>query len=137
MIYSFTGLLPPPENVTLISQNSSTQLQWKPPYYTMNSGSDVIHVKPKITHYTVYTIDAYNSSSNHSVNTTETSFTPTHNIPLCPTYQVSAWNAGGESELSEPVQDSTPQGKGLSVMINQARPFPPPITRLFLFCASS
>ena len=26
-------------------------------------------------------------------------------------YQVSAWNAGGEGELSEPVQESAPQGK--------------------------
>ena len=46
-----------------------------------------------------------------SVNMTETSFTPPHNIALCPIYRVSAWNAGGEGELSEPVQESTPQGK--------------------------
>ena len=26
-------------------------------------------------------------------------------------YQVSGWNAGGEGELSEPVQESSPQGK--------------------------
>ena len=26
-------------------------------------------------------------------------------------YQVSAWNVGGEGELSEPVLESTPQGK--------------------------
>ena len=111
MIHSFAGPLPPPENVTINSQNSSTQLQWKPPYYIMNSESAVIHVDPHITEYTVYTIDASNGSMTHRVNTTKTSFTPTHNIPLCPMYQVSAWNAGGEGEWSEPVQDSTPQGK--------------------------
>ena len=111
MIYSFAGRLPPPENVTLSSQNSSTQLQWKPPYYTMNRESDVIHVDPHITNYTVYTIDASNGSMIYCANTTETSFTLTHDIPLCLMYRVSAWNAGGEGERSEPVQDSTPQGK--------------------------
>ena len=114
MIHSFAGPLLPPENVTISSQNSSTQLQWNPPYYTMNSEQEsavVIYVDPHITHYTVYTIDAYDSSRSHTVNTTETSFTPTHNIYLCPMYQVSAWNAGGEGKLSEPVQESTPQGK--------------------------
>ena len=108
----FAGPLPPPENVTISSQNSHTQLQWKPPYYTLNQESDVVHVDPHITHYTVYICDAYNRSMIHSVNTTETSFTtPTNTLPLCPMYQVSAWNAGGESNRSEPVWDSTPQGK--------------------------
>ena len=107
----FAGPLPPPENVTISSQNSSTQLQWKPPYNTMNRESDVIHVDPNITQYTVYIFDATTRTMMHSVNTTKTSFTPTHNIPLCPMYRVSAWNAGGEGELSEPVWDSTPQGK--------------------------
>ena len=112
MIHSFTGHLPPPENVTISSQNSSaTQLQWKPPYYTMNSESDVLHVNPHITYYTVYTSDASNGSMIHCENTTETSFTPTHNVPLCPMYRVSAWNAGAEGEWSEPVQESTLQGK--------------------------
>ena len=110
MIHSFAGPLPPPENVTINSRNSHTQLQWKPPYYTMNRKSDVIHVDPHITQYTVYTSDAYTRRMIESVNTTETSFTPTHNVPLCPMYQVSAWNAGGEGELSEPVQDGTLQG---------------------------
>ena len=106
------GSLPSPENVTISSQNSSTQLQWKPPYYTLNQESAaVIHVDPDITHYTVYIFDASNDSMIDSVNVTETSFTPINNIPLCPIYQVSAWNAGGEGELSEPVQESTPQSK--------------------------
>ena len=80
----------------------------------MNKESDVIHVASHITQYTVYIFDAYNRSMIRSVNTTKTSFTPTHNIQnddSCPVYQVSAWNAGGEGELSEPVQESTPQGK--------------------------
>ena len=80
----------------------------------MNQESDIIHVDPHIIHYTVYIFDAYN----RSVNTTETSFTLTHNVPLCPTYQVSAWNAGGNGELSEPVQDGTPQGKQAKDFLN-------------------
>ena len=112
--HSLPGPLPPPENVTISSRNSHARLQWKPPYNTLNQESDVIHVDPHITQYTVYIFDAYNRSMIHSVNTTETSFTATHNIPLCPMYQVSAWNAGGEGELSEPVQDSTPRGKYIS-----------------------
>ena len=110
MIHSFAGPLPSPDNVTISSQNSSTQLQWKPPYYTLNNESNVIHVDPHITHYTVYTMDVSNDSMIDSVNVTDTSFTPT-NILLCPIYRVSAWNAGSEGEMSEPVQESRPQGK--------------------------
>ena len=80
----------------------------------MNQESDIIHVDPHITHYTVYIFDAYN----RSVNTTETSFTLTHDVPLCPTYQITAWNAGGNGELSEPVQDGTPQGKQAKDFLN-------------------
>ena len=97
--------------MTISSRNSHARLQWKPPYNTLNQESDVIHVDPHITQYTVYIFDAYNRSRIHSVNTTETGFTLTHNVPLCPMYQVSAWNAGGEGDRSEPVEDSTPQGK--------------------------
>ena len=111
ILCSLAGSLPSPENVTISSQNPTTQLQWKPPYYTMNQESNVIHVDPHITHYTVYTIDASNGSMTNSVNVTETNFTPTNNIPLCPMYQVSAWNAGGEGELSEPVQRCIPLSK--------------------------
>ena len=48
------------------------------------------------------------------VEKTETSFTLSNiqnDDHICPMYQVSAWNAGGEGELSEPLQESTPQGK--------------------------
>ena len=111
--YSFAaGPLPSPDNVTINTQNyATTQLQWKPPYNTLNNESAVIHVDSHITHYTVYTMDVSNDSMIDGVNVTETSFTLTNNIPLCPMYQVSAWNAGGEGEMSEPVQESRPQGK--------------------------
>ena len=58
-----------------------------------------------------------------SMNMTETSLKPTNNVPVCPMYRISAWNAGGEGELSEPVQEITPRGKQLnqelSELINQ------------------
>ena len=79
----------------------------------MNNESDIIRVDPHITHYTVYIFDASNTDSSiDSVHVTEPGFTPTNNIPPCPMYQVSAWNAAGESEWSEVVSDSTPQGEG-------------------------
>ena len=75
--------------------------------------NDIIHVDPHITQYTVYTTDNYTGNSIVKENVTETQFIPNiqQDDSLCPMYQVSAWNAGGEGELSEPVQDSTPQGK--------------------------
>ena len=113
MVHSLAGPLPSPENVTISSQNSSAiLLQWKPPYYTLNQEFDVIQVDPHITQYTVYIFDASNTDSPFdSVHVTEPGFTPTYIVPLCPIYKVSAWNAGGEGELSEPVQERTPQGK--------------------------
>ena len=80
----------------------------------MNNESDIISVDPHITQYTVYITDNYTGNIIVKENVTETHFTP--NIQqdgLCPMYQVSAWNAGGEGELSEPVQDSTPRGKDI------------------------
>ena len=65
---------------------------------------------PHITQYTVYITDNYTGDV-VKVNVTETQFTTIEVDGLCPTFQVSAWNAGGEGELSEPVQESTPQGK--------------------------
>ena len=113
---SLTGPLPSPENVTLSSQNSSSrQLQWNPPYYSVNQGSDIVDVDPHITQYTVYIVDAYTwKMIGNELNRTETNFTLRNNISdhdLCPMYQVSAWNAGGEGELSELVYESAPQGK--------------------------
>ena len=107
-VWSHTGRLHPPQNVT---RNSSI-IEWKPPYSAMNNESDIIHVDPHITQYTVYITDNYTGNIIVTENVTETQFTPINqgNI-LCPMYRVSAWNVGGEGELSEPVQESTPQGK--------------------------
>lgn len=81
----------------------------------MNQGSDIIDVDLHITQYTVYIVDAYTRKMiGNELNTTETNITLRNNISdhgLCPIYQVSAWNAGDEGELSEPVYESAPQGK--------------------------
>ena len=119
IVHSLAGLLPSPENVTLNSQNfSATQLHWNPPYYTLNHESGVIHVDPHIMWYEVYIFDAYTGRMMRRVNMTETRFTPTHNVSLCPMYRVSSWNSGGEGELSEPVQGSTPRGKQSKDFLN-------------------
>ena len=106
-----TGHLPSPERVIINEDVSSSRIEWKPPYSARNS--NIIRVDPHITQYTVYITDNY--TGNITVkNVTETHFTYINqgNV-LCPMYQVSAWNAGGEGELSKPVQESTPQGKNL------------------------
>ena len=75
--------------------------------------NDTIRVDPHITQYTVYITDNYTGDSIVVENVTETKYT--FNIQdddhVCPMYRVSAWNAGGEGELSEPVLESTPRGK--------------------------
>ena len=65
-----------------------------------------MHVDPHITQYTVYITDNYTGISVVNVNVTETQliFNASEN-GLCPMYQVSAWNAGGEGELSETLQE--------------------------------
>ena len=58
---------------------------------------------PHITQYTVYITDNFTGNIIKK-NVTETQYTSnTRDDALCPMYQVSAWNAGGEGELSEPV----------------------------------
>ena len=102
------GHLPSPENVHI---NETVNIKWNPPYYSVNN--DVIHVDPHITHYTVYITDIYTRNTIKE-NVTETQFTfNTREDDLCPMYmyQVSAWNAGGEGEKSQPVQESTLRGK--------------------------
>ena len=75
----------------------------------MSNGN--ISVDPHITQYSVYITDNYTGDV-VKVNVTETQFTSNNQgNGLCPMYQVSAWNAGGEGELSDPVQDNTPRGK--------------------------
>ena len=72
-------------------------------------------MEPHITQYTVYITDNYTGKNIAEQSITGTRFTFEVNIRgsgLCPIYQVSAWNIGGEGELSKPVQDNTPQGTG-------------------------
>ena len=105
ILLSFTGHLSSPENIHINGSVNSSTIQWKPPFSSINNG--VIHVDPHITQYTVYITDNYTGDV-VKVNVTETRYT--FNIQdddLCPMYQVSAWNAGGEGDLSEPVQELT------------------------------
>ena len=102
---SITGHLSSPESIHINGSVNSSTIQWKPPYSSLNSG--IISVDPRITQYTVYITDNYTGDV-IKVNVTETRFTfSTSDNGLCPMYQVSAWNAGGEGELSEPVQEHT------------------------------
>ena len=76
-----------------------------------NESGVIIHVDPHITHYTVHITDIYSGSVIRQ-NVTGTHYTSnTQDDSVCPTYQVSAWNVGGEGELSEPLQESTSRGK--------------------------
>ena len=85
----------------------------------MNNESDAIHVDPHITQYTVYITDNYTGNIIVKENVTDTRFTcKIQDVGLCTMYQVSAWNAGGEGELSDPVQKSSPQGEQAKVFIN-------------------
>ena len=105
--------------MTISSQNSLTQLQWKPPYYTLNQKSNVTHVDPHITQYTVYITDNYTGNIIVKENVTETHYTPNiQDDGLCPMYQISAWNAGGEGNKSDLVWDSTPRGKQAKDFLN-------------------
>ena len=73
--------------------------------------NDVIHVYPHIIRYTVYITDIYTGNIIVKENVTEAQYTfNTQDDGLCLIYQVSAWNAGGEGEKSQPVQESTIQG---------------------------
>ena len=73
----------------------------------MNNDSDIISVDPHVTHYTVY-ITTGNITYKHNV--TETQFTfNSSDYGLCQMYHVSAWNVGGEGEMSVPV--CTPHSK--------------------------
>ena len=103
-LWFFTGHLPSPESVQVSELVNSSTIQWKSPYSSLNS--DNIHVDPRITQYTVYITDNYTGNSIVNVNITETQFTfNASENGLCPMYQVSAWNAGGEGELSETLQE--------------------------------
>ena len=112
------GPLPSPENVSINEHLNSSIIEWKPPYSARNNESDIIHVDPHITQYTVYITDNYTGSIVVKENVTETRFTfSIQDDGLCLMYRVSAWNAGGEGELSEPVHNSTPRGKQAKVFL--------------------
>ena len=123
---TFTGCLPSPENVHIKEHFNSSTIEWKLPYSAMNNESNIIHVDPHITQYTVYITDNYTGDVVKE-NVTGTQFTP--NIQqvddMCPMYQISAWNAGGEGEISEPLQESTPRGKQAKDILQT---FPPAFT---------
>ena len=72
----------------------------------------IIHVDPQITQYTVYITDNHTGYSIVEKNVTRTQFTIgiSENV-LSPIYQISAWNAVGEGELSEPVHGCIPRSK--------------------------
>jgi len=103
-LHSITGHLPSPEN-TYVAEST---IGWKPPYSSMNNS--FIRVHSDITQYTVYITDNYTGNSISKQNVTETQYIINNQDDrLCLMYQVSAWNAGGEGELSEPVQESIPR----------------------------
>ena len=82
--------------------------------------NDTVHVNPHIIQYTVYITNNYTGDSIVKENVTETHYI--YNIQdddICPTYRISAWNAGGEGELSEPVQESSPRGKQVTEELSQ------------------
>ena len=73
--------------------------------------NDTINVDPHVTQYTVYITDNYTGNSISKQNVTETQYIINNQDDRpCLMYQVSAWNAGGEGELSQPVQESIPRG---------------------------
>ena len=73
----------------------------------MNNDSDIIIVDPHVTHYTVY-ITTGNITYKHNV--TETQFTfNSSDYGLCQMNHVTAWNVGGEGEMTVPV--CTPHSK--------------------------
>ena len=108
-IGSPTGQLASPENVLINESVNSATIEWKPPYSSLNS--DTKQVDPHIIQYTVYITDIYTGNI-FKRNVTETRFTfNASDDGTCPMFQVSAWNAGGEGELSEPVHECRPRSK--------------------------
>ena len=102
-IWPFTGPLPPPEGIHVSESNNSLVIEWNPPYSVINTNSSVMHIDPHIIQYTVYIVDNYTNYV-EKVNVTETSFR--RNIPndnSCPMYRVTAWNSGGEGNMSVPL----------------------------------
>ena len=68
---------------------------------------------PHITQYTVYTVDNYTGNYTDKVNVTGTSFRGniSDDNPSCPIYRVSAWNSGGEGDMSVPLPGYLPRSE--------------------------
>ena len=83
----------------------------------------IIHVDPQITQYTVYITDNHTDYSIVEKNVTRTQFTIgiSENV-LSPIYQISAWNAVGEGELSEPVHGCIPRSKLYILLVTFSAP---------------
>ena len=113
MIWSFTGPLPSPESIQINESNSSLVIEWNPPYSANNATSSVIHMDHNITHYTVYIVDNYTGNYIDQVNVTETSFRAniSDDNSSCPMYRVTAWNSGGEGDMSVPLPGNLPRSK--------------------------
>ena len=105
-----TGPLSPPENVQINESVISSTIEWNPPYSSLNSNT--VHVNSHIIQYTVYITDVYTGNTIVKENVTETQYTfNVSNDGSCPMYQISAWNAGGESNRSETLQGYSPHSK--------------------------
>lgn len=102
----FPGPLPSPEHVHVRQLINSSTIEWNPPYSELNNESDVIHVDPGITKYTVYVVNYYTRDSIEIRDVSETQYIFRSNAPdndFCPVYSVTAWNSGGEGRSSMPV----------------------------------
>jgi len=70
-------------------------------------------VDPHITQYTVYIVDNYTGNYTDKMNVTGTSFRRniSDDTSLCPMYGVTAWNSGGEGDMSVPLPGYLPRSK--------------------------
>ena len=110
--WSFTGPLPPPENLHIYVLDNSEVIEWNPPYSANNTNSSIIHVDPHVTQYTVHIIDNYTGNSYEKVNVAGTSFRRNFSDDhSCPVYRVTAWNSGGEGDMSVPLPGYLPRSK--------------------------
>jgi len=76
--------------------------------HAMNNKSDVVHVNPHITQYTVYISSSTGRNITRNVTEAQYIFSLTTENDFCSTFafSISAWSAVGEGEMSEPVQRS-------------------------------
>jgi len=98
--------------VHINESNDLLFVKWNPPYSANNTESSVVNVDPHITQYTVYIIDNYTGDCINKVNVTETSFKRNATDDyLCLMYRVTAWNSGGEGDMSAPLPGYLPRSK--------------------------